>query len=528
MGRVTGRLVDVSDNPALVREVWVKSPRERLHADGLVTTDIAHVEVRGDGRLSFEVVDGPAVLVMVHQGANSCGEFGFETAVPLVVAGDVSLAAAVAAGGAVVDENRAFLERLAGEVVAGAIASAADREAAAKSAVAAKESAAVAAEKAGAASSGAAAAAGSAGKAEAAAGEAAGSAAAAKSSAGVASAMASEAAGSASAAGKSARHADEVRAELEAGVPDVLENMRASADAIGGVIESTEQKMQTYVSTAAGSAAEAKRAAEQVDSTVRTGVPDGAVTWQKLAEDVQTGRFIPRSGVPDSEHPGGGSDGKLVRRGFGGQLYAAQSTEPDGVVVNSQLKDKADVSALEAKADKAALEAKANKSELPKIATGSTAGLVKSSPAGPSGAVSVSSDGTMTVAASSTGQDGWLMKYTYGGRVEVGDPTSGWHATNKKYVDAQVAAAKASSGESRSGTLSNGLKVRRRGDVCMISGTATRSTSSTLPWWAFPAENIVCLTVSGNTVRPAAVNTSGSMAMVLSSYEATVTYLAQS
>lgn len=67
MARITGSLLFVTDNPAQVSEVWVRAPRVRTHAGGVVTTGNDRFPVDG-GEVSFTAVPGPAVLALISQG----------------------------------------------------------------------------------------------------------------------------------------------------------------------------------------------------------------------------------------------------------------------------------------------------------------------------------------------------------------------------------------------------------------------------------------------------------------------------
>ena len=67
MPTVKGNLLFVSSRAAHVSEVWVRAPRVRTHAEGLVTTGNDHFPVI-DGQVEFTAVPGPAVLALISQG----------------------------------------------------------------------------------------------------------------------------------------------------------------------------------------------------------------------------------------------------------------------------------------------------------------------------------------------------------------------------------------------------------------------------------------------------------------------------
>lgn len=67
MVRVSGPIRFVTDSPAEVSEVWVRAPRVRTHAGGVVTTGNDRFPVI-DGEVSFTAVPGPAVLALISQG----------------------------------------------------------------------------------------------------------------------------------------------------------------------------------------------------------------------------------------------------------------------------------------------------------------------------------------------------------------------------------------------------------------------------------------------------------------------------
>ena len=67
MPTINGDLLFVSSRAAQVSEVWVRAPRVRTHAEGLVTTGNDHFPVI-DGQVEFTAVPGPAVLALISQG----------------------------------------------------------------------------------------------------------------------------------------------------------------------------------------------------------------------------------------------------------------------------------------------------------------------------------------------------------------------------------------------------------------------------------------------------------------------------
>ena len=67
MPTVSGSLLFVSSRAAHVSEVWVRAPKVRTHAEGLVTTGNDHFPVI-DGQVEFTAVPGPAVLALISQG----------------------------------------------------------------------------------------------------------------------------------------------------------------------------------------------------------------------------------------------------------------------------------------------------------------------------------------------------------------------------------------------------------------------------------------------------------------------------
>ena len=67
MPTIEGNLLFVSSRAAQVSEVWVRAPRVRTHAEGVVTTGNDRFPVDG-GEVSFTAVPGPAVLALISQG----------------------------------------------------------------------------------------------------------------------------------------------------------------------------------------------------------------------------------------------------------------------------------------------------------------------------------------------------------------------------------------------------------------------------------------------------------------------------
>lgn len=67
MPTINGNLMFVSSRAAQVSEVWVRAPKVRTHAEGVVTTGNDHFPVI-DGQVEFTAVPGPAVLALISQG----------------------------------------------------------------------------------------------------------------------------------------------------------------------------------------------------------------------------------------------------------------------------------------------------------------------------------------------------------------------------------------------------------------------------------------------------------------------------
>lgn len=67
MATIKGSLLFVSSRAAQVSEVWVRAPRVRTHAEGVVTTGNDRFPVTG-GEVEFTAVPGPAVLALISQG----------------------------------------------------------------------------------------------------------------------------------------------------------------------------------------------------------------------------------------------------------------------------------------------------------------------------------------------------------------------------------------------------------------------------------------------------------------------------
>lgn len=66
MVNISGPLIDVADNPANVREIWVRARTLRLHGDGLMTPDPHRAEVE-NGQVTFPCAPGPAIMVLVYE-----------------------------------------------------------------------------------------------------------------------------------------------------------------------------------------------------------------------------------------------------------------------------------------------------------------------------------------------------------------------------------------------------------------------------------------------------------------------------
>ena len=67
MPTIKGSLLFVSSRAAQVSEVWLRAPRVRTHAEGVVTTGNDRFPVDG-GEVTFTAVPGPAVLALISQG----------------------------------------------------------------------------------------------------------------------------------------------------------------------------------------------------------------------------------------------------------------------------------------------------------------------------------------------------------------------------------------------------------------------------------------------------------------------------
>ena len=109
MVRVSGELRFVTDNPAQMSEVWVRAPRVRTHAGGVVTTGNDRFPVDGGG-VSFTAVPGPAVLALISQGR------AVDTIPILVPDRDASLEECVKAAGDADEYSRRELEQMVLEV----------------------------------------------------------------------------------------------------------------------------------------------------------------------------------------------------------------------------------------------------------------------------------------------------------------------------------------------------------------------------------------------------------------------------
>lgn len=159
MVRVSGSLRFVTDNPAQVSEVWVRAPRVRTHAGGVVTTGNDRFPVDG-GEVSFTAVPGPAVLALISQGR------AVDTIPILVPERDASLEECVRAAGDADEYSRRELEQMVlevreyypkfGEVAKSAWEAASEASSSASSAASSARAAGVSAEAAGEAESAAA------------------------------------------------------------------------------------------------------------------------------------------------------------------------------------------------------------------------------------------------------------------------------------------------------------------------------------------------------------------------------------
>lgn len=111
MPTVKGNLLFVSSRAAQVSEVWVRAPKVRTHAEGLVTTGNDRFPVDG-GEVSFTAVPGPAVLALISQGR------AVDT-IPILVgdAGTQTLRQVVNAAKVADDATKSEIEKLAAQAV---------------------------------------------------------------------------------------------------------------------------------------------------------------------------------------------------------------------------------------------------------------------------------------------------------------------------------------------------------------------------------------------------------------------------
>lgn len=116
---VYGPLIVVTEQPADVVEVWVRSPEPRPHAGGLMVDSVDRVEVT-EGQVSFSCAPGPAILTivsLVSTGRVSPGQVPETRAVPIMVpdAAAATLADVVTAA-RVSTLGRSVVEELAARV----------------------------------------------------------------------------------------------------------------------------------------------------------------------------------------------------------------------------------------------------------------------------------------------------------------------------------------------------------------------------------------------------------------------------
>lgn len=111
MPTVSGSLLFVSSRAAQVSEVWVRAPRVRTHAEGVVTTGNDRFPVK-DGEVSFTAVPGPAVLALISQGR------AVDT-IPIVVgdAGTQTLRQVVSAAKIADDATQREIEKLSAQAI---------------------------------------------------------------------------------------------------------------------------------------------------------------------------------------------------------------------------------------------------------------------------------------------------------------------------------------------------------------------------------------------------------------------------
>lgn len=135
MPKINGNLVFVSSRAAQVSEVWVRAPRVRTHAEGVVTTGNDRFPVTG-GEVEFTAVPGPAVLALISQGR------AVDT-IPIVVGEgeSQSLQNVVRAAQVADDSTQREIERLSAEMMDALGAARAEAESASGFAARAGESA---------------------------------------------------------------------------------------------------------------------------------------------------------------------------------------------------------------------------------------------------------------------------------------------------------------------------------------------------------------------------------------------------
>lgn len=105
MPRVSGNLSTVTSDPTGVSQIFVRAPRVRTTGGGVVTTESTPVEV-SNGGVSFSVLSGPAVLVLVHLTQPTAS-------IPLLIGDrDMTLGDAVRAGATADGEDRTALDEL--------------------------------------------------------------------------------------------------------------------------------------------------------------------------------------------------------------------------------------------------------------------------------------------------------------------------------------------------------------------------------------------------------------------------------
>lgn len=111
MPTVSGSLLFVSSRAAQVSEVWLRAPRVRTHAEGVVTTGNDRFPVDG-GEVTFTAVPGLAVLALISQGR------AVDT-IPILVgdAATQTLRQVVSAAKVADDSTKREIEKLAAQAV---------------------------------------------------------------------------------------------------------------------------------------------------------------------------------------------------------------------------------------------------------------------------------------------------------------------------------------------------------------------------------------------------------------------------